>query len=172
MPENGRNEMKKSGSGAALLLLLGTLVSPACSGLENKSEGGVAAVLDQYIKAFRSRDRELVARVYAHDDELVVFGSSPADRRVGWDATRQYVERYFAAVDSIEIALKERWIKVHRSGEAAWFSQVLDWKERAGKEVAQIPGLRISGVLEKRNDLWVIVQLHASGPPAVVSALP
>ena len=170
--------MRKSASGAALFLFVGLLVSPGCSGVGSNRSGmtgaerAVEAVLDEYLQAFRSRDRELVAGVYAHDDDLVVFGSSPADRRVGWEATRQYVNRYFAAADAIEIALKERRIKVHESGKAAWFSQVLDWKETAGKEVAQIPGLRISGVLEERDGRWLIVQLHASGPSPIVAILP
>ena len=126
------------------------------------------AVLDQYLQAFRTRDQQGVAQVYAHDDDLVVFGSNPADRRFGWNATREYIRKYFAAVDAIDVTLKERQIKVHRSGKTAWFSQVLDWKETAGKETAAITGLRISGVLEKRDGRWLIVQLHASGPAPVM----
>lgn len=169
-----------------LLLAFGAIMSLACSRIEpNKAdragsrvhgsavpvvseEKPVEAVLDQYLRAFRTRDQELVAQVYAHDDDLVVFGSNPGDRRFGWNATREYIQKYFATVDAIDISLKERRIKVHRSGETAWFSQVLDWKETAGKETAEIIGLRISGVLEKRDGRWLIVQLHASGPSPVM----
>ena len=133
------------------------------------SEGkAVESVLDQYLRAFRTRDQQLVAQVYAHDDDLVVFGSNPVDCRFGWNATREYIQKYFAAVDAIDIVLKERKTKVHWSGETAWFSQVLDWKETAGKEIAAIIGLRISGILEKRDGRWLIVQLHASGPSPVM----
>jgi len=150
----------------------------ACSRIEPDRRGSdthvvsdqhsVEALLDRYLYAFHTRDPENVSQVYAHDDDLVVFGSNPADRRFGWNATREYVQKYFTAVDAIDITVKERRIKIHRSGETAWFAQVLDWKETAGKEIATIIGLRISGVLEKRDGRWLIVQLHASGPSPVM----
>lgn len=127
-------------------------------------EAAVKAVLDRYIQAFRTRNREGVAQVYAHDEDLVVFGNNPLDRRVGWKMTQEYIDKYFASVDRIEIGLKDQRIKVHRSGEAAWFSEVLDWKEVEKGKTFAIKGLRISGVLERRDGRWVIVQLHGSGP--------
>ncbi|MCJ7564110.1 MAG: nuclear transport factor 2 family protein [Candidatus Aminicenantes bacterium] len=127
-------------------------------------KAAVKAVLERYIKAFQTRNREGVAEVYAHDEDLVVFGSNPLDRRVGWKMTQAYIDKYFTSVDRIEIGLKDQRIKVHRSGEAAWFSEVLSWKEVEKGKTFVIEGLRISGVLERRDGRWVIVQLHASGP--------
>lgn len=153
---------------ASILLVVSWPSGPGLSAREDDGTAAVGLVLDRYLQAFRTRDQQLVAQVYAQDDDLVVFGSNPADCRFGWNATREYIRKYFATVDAISITLKDRRIKVHRSGEAAWFSQVLDWKETAGKETAAIAGLRISGVLEKRGGRWLIVQLHASGPTPVI----
>jgi len=157
----------------ALFLVATPVLLLACSRVGPERDvrnetAAVTSVLDQYLQAFRASDQQGVAQVYAHDDDLVVFGSNPADRRFGWNATRTYIEKYFAGVDAIEITLKERQVRIHRSGETAWFSQVLDWKEKAGNETAAMNGLRISGVLEKREGRWLIVQLHASGPLPVV----
>jgi uncharacterized protein (TIGR02246 family) len=127
-------------------------------------KAAVKAVLDRYIQAFQTRNREGVAEVYAHDEDLVVFGSNPLDRRVGWKMTEAYIDKYFASVDRIEIGLNDQRIKVHRSGEAAWFSEVLYWKEVEKAKTFAIDSLRITGVLERRDGRWVIVQLHASGP--------
>jgi ketosteroid isomerase-like protein len=130
---------------------------------EDKAE--VNALLDKYILAFRTRNLALASEVYAHDGDLIVYGSNPSDRRQGWGDTEEYLKRYFASVDSIEIALKERNIKIHESGDVAWFAQVLTWKETEQGKSYTMDGLRITGVLEKRGRGWVIVQLHASGPP-------
>jgi len=124
----------------------------------------VKAVLERYIQAFQTRNKQEVAEVYAHDDDLIVFGSNPSDRRVGWKMTQAYIEKYFSSVDRIEIKLKDQRIKVHRSGEAAWFSEVLHWREIEQGKSFVIDGLRITGVLEKRDGRWFVVQLHASGP--------
>jgi len=125
------------------------------------------ALLDKYIQAFQARNLALASEVYAHDNDLIVYGSSPSDRRLGWRQTEEYLRKYFASVERIEIALKERNIKFHESGDVAWFAQVLIWKETEQGKTFTMDGLRITGVLEKRDGGWVIVQLHASGPPPV-----
>lgn len=124
-------------------------------------------LLDKYIQAFQERNIALASEVYAHDSDLIVYGSSPADRRLGWKQTEEYLRKYFASVDSIEVVLKKRNVKVHASGEVVWFAQVLKWTETEGGKSYTMDGLRITGVLEKRDHGWVIVQLHASGPPPV-----
>jgi hypothetical protein len=133
----------------------------------NKEKTEANALLDTYIRAFQTRDLELASEVYAHDPDLIVYGSSPSDRRLGWPQTEDYLKKYLAACDSIEIVLKERHIKVHRSGAVARFAQVLKWTEVERGKTYLMDGLRITGVLEKRDHGWVIVQLHASGPPPV-----
>ncbi len=133
--------------------------------ISEQDKGEVNALLNKYILAFRTRSLALASEVYAHDGDLVVYGSNPSDRRLGWSQTEEYLKQYFATVDSIEIVLKERKIKVHESGDVAWFAQVLAWKEIEEGRTYTMDGLRITGVLEKRDQGWVIVQLHASGPP-------
>jgi ketosteroid isomerase-like protein len=133
----------------------------------NREKMEAGALLDKYIRAFESRDLALASEVYAHDRDLIVYGSSPSDRRLGWRQTEEYLRDYFISAESIEVALKERDIKVHASGDVAWFAQVLTWKEVEGGKTYTMDGLRISGVLEKRDGVWRIVQLHASGPPPV-----
>ncbi len=125
------------------------------------------ALLEKYIQAFQKRDIDLASEVYAHDNDLIVYGSSPSDRRLGWSQTEEYLRNYIASVDRIEIALQERRIEFHKSGDVAWFAQVLIWKETEQGKIYTMDGLRITGVLEKRDSGWVIVQLHASGPPPV-----
>ena len=141
--------------------------SPSVPLIQEQERGAAEALLDKYIQAFQSRDLDLASEVYAHDRDLIVYGSSPSDRRLGWRQTEEYLMNYFASVESIKVTLKERKIKVHASGDVAWFAQVLTWEEVESGNTYTMDGLRITGVLEKRNGVWLIVQLHASGPPPV-----
>ena len=53
------------------------------------------------------------------------------------------------------------------AGTVAWFSEVLDVKVVvATGEAVELEGTRFTGVLEKRNGNWVLVQIHASVPVA------
>ena len=56
----------------------------------------------------------------------------------------------------------EQVIKVHASGNAAWFSLVFDETCVAQGEPVSVEGVRGTGVLEKMNNNWVIVQAHFS----------
>ena len=152
---------------AGLAILFGIPLISGGDAAPDQDAAEVNALLDKYIQAFRTKDLALASEVYAHDADLIVYGSSPSDRRKGWAQTEQYLKTYFAAVDGIEIVLKERNIKVHKSRRVAWFAQVLEWIEAEGGKFYAMNGLRITGVLEKRDHNWVIIQLHASGPPPV-----
>jgi uncharacterized protein (TIGR02246 family) len=150
---------------AFFFCIVGSATGLAVALISEQDKAAVNALLDRYILAFQTRSLALASEVYAHDGDLIVYGSNPADRRLGWSQTEDYLRDYFAAVDSIEITLKERNIKVHESGDVAWFAQVLTWKETEQGKTYSMDGLRITGVLEKREGGWVIMQLHASGPP-------
>ena len=72
------------------------------------------------------------------------------------------MEIQFASYEDTEVTTRDQVIRVNSGGEAAWFSEVIDMNLTAGGEAVEVPGMRFTGVLEKRNGTWVIVQIHAS----------
>lgn len=44
----------------------------------------------------------------------------------------------------------------------AWFSEVVDWEVLTSGEKTLIEGIRFTGVMEKINGEWLIVQFHSS----------
>lgn len=124
----------------------------------------VKAVLDQMIEASEAEDMASLSRVYAHDDDMVIFGTDAGERLVGWDVLKDLMQKQFDATENSKISVRDEVIKVHHSGRIAWFSEVIDWELTAGGQAVQLEGLRATGVLEKRKGGWVIVQLHYSMP--------
>ena len=61
-------------------------------------------------------------------------------------------------------------MKVGPSRDVAWFSEVADWDLTAEGKPVHIAGSRITGVLEKRQGNWLIVQFHTSVPVATQAA--
>ena len=127
----------------------------------------VKTALDQWIQAIETEDTELMSKVFAHDSDLVMIGTDPAEYFVGWEALREILQRWFETTDSVDLSVRNQAIKVHKSGEVAWFSQLIDWKVIAPEEFTY-EGIRVTGVLEKRNDNWVFVQSHSSVPATTV----
>ncbi|MGD8777924.1 MAG: nuclear transport factor 2 family protein [Ignavibacteria bacterium] len=124
----------------------------------------VKAVLDQFIKASETENMELLSKVYAHDPDMVVFGTEAGERIVGWDSLKAVMEKQFAATENSKFSIRDQVIKVHVSGTAAWFSELIDCEIVSEGETTNMEGLRATGVLEKRNGNWVIVQIHYSIP--------
>ena len=124
----------------------------------------VKAVLDQLIKASETEDMESLSQVYAHDDDMVIFGTDVGERLVGWDALKALMQKQFDATEDSQLNVRDEVVHVHESGRVAWFSETIDWELTVEGQTVKLEGLRATGVLEKRNDNWVIVQLHYSVP--------
>lgn len=69
-------------------------------------------------------------------------------------------EQFRKAIDSWED------IKVADLGNVARFSEIMDFSVASKGESINAKGIRIAGVLEKRDGNWVFVQYHFSIPVA------
>jgi ketosteroid isomerase-like protein len=127
-------------------------------------KAAVKQTVDQFETMLENDDVSMLESMMAHDNDMVNFGTDASERWVGWDQLKSSVEAQFAAFESTRLTVKDQSIRVHPSGRVAWFSEVVDWAVVSGGKPIEIPGSRLTGVLEKRNDRWVIVQFHASVP--------
>ncbi len=124
----------------------------------------VNSVLDQWIRMVDTENPELFSKLVAHDPDMVSFGSDAAERWVGYESAQNAMKKVFESVEESKGTSRERVIVVHKSGEVAWWSELWDWTGKAQGESFALEGSRLTGVMEKRNGNWVIVQVHASVP--------
>jgi len=125
-------------------------------------KAAVKVVLDKMEQAMTSKDMESFASIFAHDADMVNFGTDATERWVGWDALKSSVEQQFAAFDNMQMTVRDQVIKVGAGGNVAWFSQLMDWNLETGGEKMSLKDLRLTGVLEKRAGKWLFVQIHFS----------
>jgi ketosteroid isomerase-like protein len=124
----------------------------------------VKTVIDQNLQMLVTEDMELLSKIYAHDDDMVIFGTDTAEHLVGWEAIKKLMQKQFAGSETKKVSARDEVIKVHNSGEVAWFSAILDWDVIAGGQPVRLEGVRGTSVFEKRNGNWVFVQAHLSVP--------
>ena len=151
----------------ASLVVAGLLLA-ACT-IESDSEAEATAakiVVDDFWKAISTQDVDLLSRIVAHDEKLVIFGTDAAERWIGSSAFLSAEEEMMQLFDVVSLNRLEETFQIHPRGGVAWFSTVFDLEIDVGGEVASFSGLRTTGVLEKRNGAWVIVQAHTSVPVA------
>ena len=127
-------------------------------------KANVKLVVDKFEQFWETKDMELLSRIMAHDADMVNYGTDAAEYFVGWKALKETLEKMLPSIESINISVKDQVIKVHPSGNMAWFSQVWDWDIVVGGQPVHSKGQRLTGILEKRNGNWVFVQFHNSVP--------
>jgi ketosteroid isomerase-like protein len=127
-------------------------------------KAAVKSMTDDFVTSWETEDMELFSRIFAHDDDMVIFGTDAVEHFVGWEQMKESMQNQIDAAESIQVATKDLSIKVHKSGEVAWVSLLMDLKGESMGEAFSIEGIRLTGVMENRDGNWLIVQLHASIP--------
>lgn len=120
----------------------------------------VQSVLDNWVTSVENGDMALLARIVAHDPDLVYFGIGTGDRIAGWDALKAGMDAQAAALSNISIVVSNITINLSLNGQFAWATSLWEFKGSMGGQELQFP-VRCSWVLEKRPN-WVIVHFHKS----------
>jgi hypothetical protein len=124
----------------------------------------VKEVLNRLIKAEETGDIGMFAACFAHDESLVHFGTDADELWYNWNDFLDFAETQLKKRKGTAINFKDTTVHHNAAGDTAWYSQLVDrCPETKGDDVS-IEGFRHTGVMEKRNGKWVIVQSHISLP--------
>ncbi len=151
------------------VLLAGIIIQLGFTGCVQKADvaaelPNVKVVVDGFEQFWESEDMDLLSKIIAHDADMVNYGSDASEIFKGWDEFKAAVDQMLPAFENTQISVRDQNIKIHPSGEVAWFTEIWDWDLIYSGQSAQIPNQRLTGVLEKRNGDWVFVQFHNSVP--------
>jgi len=145
-----------------LLLAIGEFTQE--SGAANPA--GDKAVIEKAIRDSigwaMAKDRTLLESVLIHDDSLFIFNPD-VNCTVGWDQFKKGFDFWMDPRFRMErYQIRNLRVDLSLSGTVAWWSCILD--ERASWDGRSIgwKDTRWTGVIEKRDARWLIVQMHFS----------
>jgi ketosteroid isomerase-like protein len=130
----------------------------------DKELSEIRTVLEQYELAREGEDFATIEMIWAPDPDIVLFGTEGDEQLVGFNEIKKAMSRQFGEIENTLINIREQKIKINKSGNNAWFSQVLDYNFIYQDEGMSFEGIRFTGVLEKRDGQWQLVQGHLSVP--------
>lgn len=147
-------------------IIAACLIIYSCSSKTNPvdEEPKIKVIIDDFKKFWETKDTSILYRIMAHNSDMVNFGSDANEVFIGWNALRDSVQKLLPMIDKLKINIKDQKIKVGPSSDVAWFSEIWDWDFIFSGQPVNLPNQRLTGVLEKRNGYWVIVQFHNSVP--------
>lgn len=121
----------------------------------------VKNTLEAWANAYSQRDVDRAMSFIDTDENAVFFGSGVDERRVGWSELKKGLERDLAQAESISITTPHMTISIN--GAVAWtISDCVFDVISQGKQI-RLNG-RLTTILEKQGDRWLIKHLHFSLP--------
>lgn len=124
----------------------------------------VNKLLSKLIKAQEKGDTEAFANFFAHDQNMVNIGTDLDEIWYDWPSFYNWMRQMLRDNKGIHISAKDTRVTLSKNGDVAWYSQLIDTCLETKGEPTSIEGFRHTGVMEKRNSKWLIVQSHMSAP--------
>ena len=140
-----------------IVLMSGFTVQAA----DDATTAAVTEVLNKLAENYAARNLEATLALFAPD--LFVYGTGADEKRSGRAEMHIQMQRDWAQTEAASIAYN--WTDVKASGNVAWAASDVTFHITAGEEHMHMPG-RITFVLQKYGEKWLIEQMHASFPSA------
>ncbi len=141
-----------------------TLACGSCGGRQNQENdiAEVKACIDGAIGWAKTKDFTVSNRIIANDSNFLEV--DPGNRIVRGFKEFKKNETAFADTNfkAIRYEIRDLKITFSQSGTVAWYYCVLDDINEWKGQPANWENTRWTGVLEKRDGNWVIVQMHFS----------
>lgn len=125
---------------------------------------GITRVIHNSISWAANKDKELLYQCFAPDSDLFWFSPRDDGTVSGFSQFADQVENFFMRDEfkALRYEIRDLRIVLSRSGDVAWYHARLDDFNEWKGQPANWEDVRWSGVLEKRDGRWVIVQMHFS----------
>lgn len=124
----------------------------------------IEEVLEAYVLANENQNFELIEKIWAPDNDIILYGTDSDERLMGWTNIRAAVKNQFSHIDDTYISVSDQFIKLDECGNTAWFAESLNYNFVYNGEAKSYRGLRFTGVLVKIDGNWRFVQAHLSIP--------
>jgi len=126
----------------------------------------VENVLEKYVLANENQDFSLIEQIWASDEDIVLLGTDGDEKYKGWNQIKSAIQHQFNEFEDTYISVLDQAININSTGNTAWFSETLNYNFIYRGEAMSFEGIRFTGVLEKNEGVWEMVQGHLSIPVA------
>jgi uncharacterized protein (TIGR02246 family) len=128
-----------------------------------KTEAEVRSAVNRMMDSYKRQDMDAMLDCFAPDADTVMYGTGADEKRIGRDEIRAQARRDWDQTD--EIAMDFDWMSISAAGPVAWAAMDGRFEIRANGQSMSMPA-RLTMVLEKRDDRWLVTQGHFSTPAA------
>ena len=119
----------------------------------------INSFIEKFIKAYPKTDVNKYLSLFTKDENLVMFGTG--EKWVGYENYKSAPQK---DKDKFEdISIKFDWTKINYHGQIAWIAAEVTVNLKVAGQEMSVPA-RLTGVLKKEGNDWLIAQGHISSP--------
>lgn len=112
-------------------------------------ETKIEEAIKQFFQAMDTQNYELMEKLVAHDADMIHIGTNSDEIWKGWDELKDATIEQFAELKYYKAQVYELKVKISHSGNAAWYSHLLDAKIKSNGKEQIWKGARFTGGFEK-----------------------
>ncbi|MBN2356745.1 nuclear transport factor 2 family protein [candidate division KSB1 bacterium] len=127
-------------------------------------KAAVRQVVENFYAIYVNKDLESLPTVVAQDSDMVNFGTDLVEYWVGYDALESAFKKQAVAFENPQMTFNNLTIHLSTCATVAWYALQIDFEVIYQGQTVFWNGARTTGVLEKRDGKWLIVQFHNSMP--------
>lgn len=127
-------------------------------------EKEVEIAIEQFFYAMDTQNLEIMNELVAHDTDMVHIGTDKKEIWRGWHELKKATVEQFEGLEYYKAQIRNLQVTISPSGDAAWYSHLLDARIKSNGKEHVWEGARFTGVFEKQNNRWIMVQSHVSIP--------
>lgn len=124
----------------------------------------IKSTIEHFFEALDTQDLELMKKLIPEDDSMVHIGTDSDEIWRGSEELKRSTEEQFRRLEYYKAHIHDLAINFSQSEDVAWYFHLLDARILSGGSETVWKDARFTGVLEKRNGCWVLVQTHVSIP--------
>jgi len=152
-----------------LFMLSIMVVAMSCNEVATKADceddkEAIGNLLENYILANENQDFDLIESIWADDDDIILYGTASDERLMGWENINNAITEQFSLITDTYISSSNQFIKLNCTGNTAWFAETLNYNYMYKDVAHSYEGMRFTGVVERIDGNWVLVQAHLSLP--------
>jgi ketosteroid isomerase-like protein len=131
-----------------------------------EDERVIRDVLEAWATAIGDDNWDAYAALFSDDDGVQLLGTDAGDVQLGLQRIADAARPYWFGVDRLRLGD----VRVSGAGETAWATMDNASVERGSGASKRVVPLRITALLQRRGDNWLIQQVHLSKPAAFSTA--
>ncbi|MGM0565538.1 MAG: nuclear transport factor 2 family protein [Bacteroidota bacterium] len=150
-----------------ILGLMTALLLGGCQQACDKDEAlnDIQLLLEKHVIANETKNIDLIKEIWAPKEDIVIFGTDSDEKLEGWTQIKNTFLMQFEMFEEAYLSVSDQKINLDCDANTAWFSQIMSYNYTTTDGIAKrFEGVRFTGVVEKIDDKWYIVQSHMSIP--------